>query len=393
MRKVYLCCLTSFLLLLYVCWWSWNESGIPSDHPKNVETVFNTGIPYTTVNLAAVGDLVMHMPIVHSALNVNNGSYDFRPIFAEVRASINQADLAVGVLETQLAVTDSNYSGYPAFRSPASIADALKWTGIKLVFTAHNHSFDEGAGGLKDTLCYLESINLPYVGCRYDPNQKRYYIIDCKGIRLAFLAYTTAINGLSLPAGQEWMVNLYDRSKILEDIREANADGADCIIMALHGGIEYQRTPSKEQQKMVDWLIKSGVDIVLGSHVHVVQPIETKSMMDAGDGQLRDCFIAYSLGNFLSNQRWRYSDYGLLVNLTLEKKLGRSGVRITQHSYEPLWVYRYIEQGTYHYRIVKLTGTNDNVSVPLNDTVARRRIAEVKQETDVLMRDWQNRNH
>jgi poly-gamma-glutamate capsule biosynthesis protein CapA/YwtB (metallophosphatase superfamily) len=344
------------------------------------------------VTLAAVGDVVMHMPIVDSAFKPDDGSYDFRSIFAELKSSLSQADLAVGVLETQLTGADQIYTGYPAFKTPASIADALKWAGIGLVFTAHNHSLDQGIDGLEQTLTYLDQINLPYVGCRYNKNQARYRIIDCKGIKLAFLAYTTTTNGQHLPTGQEWRVNIFDRQKILEDISTVRLAGVDCIIMALHTGVEYQRTPSTEQQKMIDWLVKSGVDIVLGSHVHVVQPLEFRNFYDPVTGDNRDCFIAYSLGNLLSNQRWRYSDNGLQVNIKLAKKLDHPGVIILGTGYIPLWVNRFVVQGKYHYRIIQLTGSEYQGTDSQVDSIARKRISEVWSETTELLGDWANKN-
>jgi poly-gamma-glutamate capsule biosynthesis protein CapA/YwtB (metallophosphatase superfamily) len=387
MRKVFFFCILSFVILLYTFWCSWNDTGTPKEQPMTVKTAASEE-PAATVTLAAVGDIVMHLPIVNSALNTEDNSYDFRPIFAEVKNDLIQADIAVGVLETQLAGANQIYTGYPAFKTPASIGDALKWAGFKLVFTAHNHSLDRGAEGIKQTLRYLERISLPYVGCRYDPNRKRYLFVDCKGVRLAFLSYTTSTNNLHLPPEQEWMLNLFDRQKILEDIRESKMAGADCVIMALHTGIEYQRTPSARQQEIINWLVKSGVDIVLGSHVHVVQPLEKRNFFERDDGDARDCFIAYSLGNFLSNQRQRYCDYGLLLNLTLEKKSGTPGVKIVKVNYAPLWVNRYPDQGKYHYRIIKLTGTQYNNNDSFIDADALKRIGEILNETNELMTDW-----
>lgn len=348
--------------------------------------------PVPMVTLAAVGDVDMHMPIVNSALNPSDQTYDFRPIFSEIRPELENADFATGVLETQLGEPGEKYTGYPEFLSPQAIADALKWAGLKLVFTAHNHSLDQGAEGLVKTLRYLEKIGLPYAGCRYQEKGKSYRIVDCKGIRLGFLSYTSFTNDHPLPSGREWMVNIMDRQKALQEIQEVKEAGADCIIAAVHTGVEYQRIPSKEQQELCDWLIRSGVDIVLGSHVHVVQPLEKRSGFDPVRMAERDGFVAYSLGNFLSNQRWRYSDYGLLVKLLLIKKKDGPGVSITQAEYTPLWVNRYLEQGKYHYRIIRVTGSEYRGNDPTVDEAARQRMREVFAETRELMNHWAPEN-
>jgi poly-gamma-glutamate synthesis protein (capsule biosynthesis protein) len=345
-----------------------------------------------TVSLAAVGDVDMHMPIVDSAFIPSTQTYDFRPIFSDIRPDLESADFATGVLETQLGEPGEKYTGYPEFRSPQAIADALKWAGLKLVFTAHNHSLDQGGDGLEKTLRYLEKIDLPSVGCRYDQNVKPYYLVDCKGIRLGFLSYTDFTNGHPLPSGREWMVNMLDRQKVLQDIQEVKKAGADCIIMAVHTGVEYQRMPSGKQQELCDWLIRSGVDIILGSHVHVIQPLEKRSFFDPDRMMERQSFIAYSLGNLLSNQRWRYSDYGLLVKFLLTKKSEGPGVSIAETGYTPLWVNRYLEQGKYHYRIMKVTSEEYQGNDPSIDGTARQRMGEVFKETQELMGSW-TENH
>ncbi len=356
-------------------------------HPEPFKTE-DMALKTPTVSLAAVGDVDMHMPIVNSAFIPSDQTYDFRPIFNEIRSDLQSADVATGVLETQLGGPNETFTGYPDFKSPQAIADALKWAGLKLVFTAHNHSLDQGTDGLEKTLKYLEQIDLPYVGCRYDPSRKSYRLVDCKGICLAFLSYTAFTNGHRLAPGQEWMVNILDRQKVLQDIYEVKKAGADCIIMAVHVGVEYQRIPSKEQQELCDWLIRSGVDIVLGSHVHVVQPLEKRSFFDPDRMMERQSFIAYSLGNLLSNQRWRYSDYGLLVKFLLTKKSEGPGVSIAETGYTPLWVHRYLEQGKYHYRIMKVTGAEYQGNNPWVDGAARQRMGEVFTETQELMDGW-----
>lgn len=337
------------------------------------------------VTLTAVGDVVMHTPIVDSAFDPATGSYDFRPIFTGISQDLLRSDLAVGVLESPLAGPEEKYTGYPRFNAPGAIADALKWAGLDLVFTAHNHCLDRGISGLESTLAYLDQIGLTYVGGQRRPEQPRYRIVAVKGMRLAFLSYTTITNGIATPAGWEWAVNRLDFTKVAEDIAAAKSEGADGIIMALHTGTEYQRQPSADQRKLGDRLLDMGVDIILGSHVHVIQPVEVRQIAAADGGSPRTCVIAYSLGNFLSNQRRRYSDCGLMLRIRLEKRLDGPGINVAGLDSSPLWVHRYYLRERPVYRILKLDGPVYLGDDPSLDTISRQRIREVWEDTAEIL--------
>lgn len=337
------------------------------------------------VTLTAVGDVVMHTPIVDSAFDPATGAYDFRPIFTGINQDLLRSDLAVGVLESPLAGPEEKYTGYPRFNAPGAIADALKWAGLDLVFTAHNHCLDRGISGLESTLAYLDQIGLPYVGGQRQPKQARYRIVAVKGIRLAFLSYTTITNGIATPSGWEWAVNRLDFSRVAEDIAAAKRNGADGIIMAMHTGTEYQRQPSPDQRKLIDRLLDMGVDIILGSHVHVVQPLEVRQVVSADGGPTRTCVIAYSLGNFLSNQRWRYSDSGLMLQIRLEKRSDGPGINVVGLDSNPLWVHRYYFRERPVYRILKLDGPVYLGDDPNLDILSRQRIREVWEDTAAVL--------
>lgn len=364
-----------------------SHSSLADDFPGREIPAVLTPTVDQVVTLTAVGDVVMHLPIVTSCYNATNDTYDFRPVFAEIKPEFDRADLAVGVLEAPLDGPESNYTGYPSFNSPGAIADALRWAGIDLVFLAHNHCLDRGVIGLQKTMAYLDQIGLPYTGCNAGPKQKRYRMMETNGVKLAFLSYTTTTNGIRLPVGKEWMVNMFDYAKITADITDAKQNGADGIIFALHTGIEYQRYPSPDQQNMVQHLLALGVDIVLGSHVHVIQPLELRNIFIPANGTTKTCFIAYSLGNFLSNQRWRYSDCGLMVQMKLEKLLTETGISVTSENHRPLWVNRFTKEGKLHYYI-KLVSEKDESGDPDLDIVGRERMIQVWKETAALINDW-----
>ncbi len=341
--------------------------------------LFQETIERSDVTLAAVGDVIMHMPIIKSCYNATDNSYDFRPIFSEIKPELEIADLAVGVLETPLAGPELKYTGYPSFNSPASIADALQWAGLDLVFIAHNHCMDRGIAGLEKTMAHLDKIGISYVGCNNRPDVKRYRMVETKGIKLAFLAYTTSTNGIVIPKAKQWMVNMLDYDEIAADIADAKRNGAAGIILALHTGIEYQRVPSNEQKQIVNRLLELGVDIVLGSHVHVIQPVELRTVATSEINKARTCFVAYSLGNLLSNQRWRYSDCGLMVHLKLTKYRGEAAITITDKKLTPLWVNRYTKDDKFNYRI-KLVQDAPSTD-PDVDLEGRLRMKQVWEET------------
>ncbi len=339
--------------------------------------------PPPSMILTAVGDLVMHMPVVNSAFCPTGNTYDFRSIFSEIRENLSTADYTVGVLETSLTGEANKYSGYPRFNTPYQIADALQWAGFDLVFTAHNHSLDQGVNGIKNTLSYLESINLPSTGSRSRHEQKPYYITEINGIKLAFFSYTTITNGLQPPANMRWILNILDYSKLAWEINQVRQAGVDGIIMALHTGKEYQLYPSEADQQLCHRLFELGVDIILGSHVHVIRPLETVVKKDPFSQRLKTCFAAYSLGNFLSNQRWQYSDCGLMLSLRISKNLFHPGINVELLSCFPLWVYKINHQ----YRILSIPSkeviTNPSLPLPI-----RQKMLEVWSDTEKTLLGW-----
>ncbi len=351
------------------------------------QPVIGTELGQRSLTLSAVGDVIMHLPIVDSALKPD-GSYDFRPIFRYIRPYLSQAEISVAVLETQLEAPGKMYSGYPCFNSPGAIADAILWSGIDLVFLAHNHSLDQGMAGIDHTIAYLDRIGLDYTGCNSSPRGKRYRIIEKNQIKLAFFSYTTTTNGIPFPKGKEWAVNMLDYKQIAEDIANVKQAGADGVVFGLHTGNEYFREPAPEQLEIVRKLLALGVDIVLGSHVHVIQPIEIPSGEPLIPGRRRTYFIAYSLGNFLSNQRWRYSDCGLMVSLKLIKEPAWPGIRIVAASYLPLWVYRYYERKKFRYEIIPIDQGGAYRARFQGQPEILNQLDQVKKDTDDLINGW-----
>jgi poly-gamma-glutamate synthesis protein (capsule biosynthesis protein) len=254
-----------------------------------------------------------------------------------IKNDLTVADLTIGNLETTLSGREMKFSGYPLFNSPDQFLDAIKDAGFNFLFTSNNHCMDRGQAGLLQTLVKIHALRIGSTGTFSSlKDRDSIRILNVKGIRIALLAYTYGINGNQIPAGAGYLVNPIDTCLIQNDIVAANAHGADIVIVYFHFGDEYKRTPSAFQNAIVDKTFRYGADIILGSHPHVVQ---TASFVQKSSGHLAKGFVAFSLGNFISNQRWRYSDCGVILNIWLTKR-GEHPVTISGVSILPTWVYK-----------------------------------------------------
>lgn len=283
--------------------------------------------PVQRATLLFAGDLMVHTPQL-TAARTSDG-YDFSPSFTYLKPLIEEVDLAVVNLETTLAAKGA-YTGYPLFRSPAAMADAMREAGFDVALLANNHCMDYGARGARETIEALDRVGLKYTGVflsARERNARPHLYLQVGGISIALLNYTYGTNGM--PVVKPAVVNRLDTVRMKEDIRRAKEWMPDCLAVALHWGVEYERKPNRDQRRMAEFLRREGVQLLIGSHPHVVQPIEQDSL-----GGL----IVYSLGNLLSNQHKRYTDGGLMVRVELEKK----GDNPLQMNYRPIpvWVDR-----------------------------------------------------
>lgn len=355
----------------------------------NAEVIFPTMDDATTANestvtLAAVGDVIVHGPIYSAAYQADTKNYDFEPMFEDVKPYLEAADIAVGVLETTLgSETEKKFTGYPSFKSPPSIADAMVNSGIDILFTAHNHSLDYGETGVINTNKYLQKNGYLHVGCNNRGTEPKYIIVEKNGLKLAFFSYTTFVNGVTTTNRFQHLVNALNYKELQGEILSAKIEGADGIILALHTGVEYKRIPSKEQESIVERLFSLGVDVVLGSHVHVVQRYESREIQ-LDENNAKKSFVAYSLGNFISNQQWQYSDTGLMITLELRKN-PIDGLDVTLQNRQPIWVYRFRRQdGLNDYRVKLVNESSEAEEMDLADetlnNTARQRLNAVRKE-------------
>lgn len=295
-----------------------------------------------SLSVSVIGDIIIHDTQLGAAYQASTGTWQFDPVFREVRTLLSAADITVGNLETTLPGDPSMYSGYPQFGAPDALAAALANAGVDILCTANNHACDKGRIGLVRTLDVLDSLNMLHLGTyrsAAEYEKHRILLIQRNHISIAMLNYTYAVNGLPVPDGTR--VNFLRRPVMAADMALARKADPDFIIVMVHFGGEYLRQPDDFQRRTVQFLFHEGADIVLGSHPHVLQPYEIIRMADKY-GEIRPRLVIYSLGNFISNQRERYRNGGIIFNFTLiraETDDARKITGIADISHEPVWVY------------------------------------------------------
>lgn len=310
------------------------------------------------VRVMAVGDIMMHTPVIYSGYDTETKQYSYDSIFEKVTPIFSEADFVIGNLETPIAGKNLGYSGYPRFNSPVEIATALKNAGVDVLTTANNHSMDKWDDGVIETLNNLDNYGILHTGTfrSYEEKEKP-LILEANGIKIGIIANTYGTNGLPVPEDKPYLVNLLDLKTVEEEIKLLKENNVDYIMAMIHFGYEYHRLQSEEQEKWVDDLIDIGVDFVLGSHPHVVQPLK----IIEGDEQTSDKGVIYSLGNFLSNQTWDWTSYGIILDITLEKDFKTHKIKIKEISAIPTYVMITNESGKRKYQIIPLIENGDNV--------------------------------
>lgn len=292
-----------------------------------------------TFSLAAIGDVMCHNTQYMDAYNSSTDSYDFSYVFEDIQTYIQSCDISIGSLETTFAGKDRGYSNYPTFNSPEQLAYDLFEMGLDVLSTAGNHALDKGFSGLSNTLDVLDDANISHSGTyRTQEDRNSVLIKDVNGVKVAILSYTYGTNGIPVPSDKEFCVNLIDKDLIKKDIENAKSQNADVIISCMHWGIEYQTTPNDEQEDLADFLFENGVDIILGNHPHVLQPMEKRSVTLA-DGTVKDCFVVYALGNFICDQNSENTRNSIILNLDITKNADGK-ISIDKVDYVPIYMYK-----------------------------------------------------
>lgn len=272
-----------------------------------------------TFTLVASGDVLLHTALweqasADAAAEGNPGGHDFGPMLAGIRPVVSDADVAICHMETPVAPPGGPFSSYPSFSVPPEIAPALAATGYDACTTASNHTYDRGAEGIERTLNALDAAGILHAGSARTPAEAgTTMLLDVKGVTVALLSYTFGFNGIPAPGGETWRSNPIDERGILAAAHVARQRGADVVVVALHWGDEYNHEPNGQQQSLAPGLIRSpDIDLLLGHHAHVVQPIEA----------IGDEWVVYGMGNLVSNQGSQGPDKleGLLVRFTFTER-------------------------------------------------------------------------
>ena len=322
----------------------------PSGDPN---AVTRTG----SATLLAAGDIMTHMPLVRSA-KAGDG-YDFSGIFTHVKSYISTADYAVVNLETTLSGTagGKEYTGYPDFNAPDAVATGAAVSGFDMMLTGNNRCYDYGTAGMLRTLETVRAAGMDTLGVKASVEETDYLVKDLNGIKVGMLCYTFAdidrdrntpiIDGVQTDSKVAGLLHVFDYGKLdmfyaeMEyHIATMRAAGAEAIVMYIHWGDEFNTIPSNSQKAMAQRLCDMGVDVIVGSHPHVVQPMELLTSTDGANQTL----CAYSLGNFLSNQRadnigltTGHSEDGLMLRFTLSK-YSNGEVFVESAELIPTWV-------------------------------------------------------
>ncbi len=264
-------------------------------------------------SMVMVGDALIHGTVYETAHKyANYNGYDFKPMLEHIKKITEPYDLAYYNQETILGGTELGLSTYPLFNSPYEVGDAFIDAGFNITSLATNHTIDRGEKGVLNSRNYWNTKKDQILARgSYSSFDERDEVIvkEINGIKYGFLSYTTYTNGLIVPSGKEYLVNVYDKDLVKKEI-ENYRDKVDLLIVAMHWGTEYVTYPTSEQKEIAKYLASLGVDLIIGTHPHVIEPVE----------YIDDTLVIYSLGNFISSQVGVERLTGLMLSLDIKKE-------------------------------------------------------------------------
>ncbi len=353
MKKLFIVCILilAFTFGVFVGYYRFNTTSniveIANINNENQsEDIVEEIIPEDiTINMTVAGDILCHNTNFWDAYVAELDDYDFSYSFEDIKKYFDNADVAIGVLETNFAGRDIGYTNYPLFNSPEHLATDLKELGFDILGTANNHCLDKGFSGMVSTLEELDKAGIDHMGTyATEEDSKEYLIKDVKGIKMAFLTYTYGTNGIPIPTGKEFSVNITDKEKILADLENVKKENVDVICVNMHWGDEYSLKPNSNQKDLADFLFENGVDLILGSHTHCLEPME-KRTITMEDGTTKDGFIIYSLGNFMSGQKHENSRQSVILDIQLTKNGETNKISVDSVTYTPIYMYNFYQSG------------------------------------------------
>lgn len=311
----------------------------PNDNSKEMQIAETSSKPEPiTIHMSAFGDTMCHLTNIKNAYDSSSKNYDFSNVFKNIRKYTENADITIGNLETTFAGNSRGYTGYPTFNAPEILGQNLKDIGVDVLTTANNHCMDKGNSGLVSTLNFLDNYGIAHTGtARNEDEQNTILIKDVNGIKIAFLSYTYGTNGITIPSDKTYSVNLIDKELIKKHITAAKEQNVDVICVSMHWGIEYKLKPNSTQKELANFLFDNGVDIILGSHPHVLEPME-KRTITLNDGTTKDGFVIFSLGNFVSGQIYANTKSTVILDIQITKN-SEGKISIDSVKYTPVYLY------------------------------------------------------
>ena len=338
---------------------------------SNKNTKQDTAEPIT-FTLTSLGDTLCHNTQYWDAYNSKTDEYDFSYVYEDIKNYTLSSDITIGSLETTFAGKEKGYSNYPTFNTPDSLATALKDIGVDVVSLAGNHALDYGYTGLCRTIDVFNNIGLSHLGTyKTAEDQEKILIKDVEGVKIAFINYTYGTNGIPLPSGKDFCVNLIDKDFIKKQINQAKEQNVDMIVACMHWGTEYRTTANSEQTDLANFLFENGVDVILGNHPHVLEPMEKKTIT-LQDGTTKDVFVVYALGNFTADQRDEITRDSAILNLTITKN-SDSKISIDKVNYVPIYMYKNTNVSTHKFKILDIEKTikdyEEGKNTSINSTV------------------------
>lgn len=335
-----------------------SENALISSTDNENETVSENKLENSdvTFSLTAIGDVMCHNTQYMDAYNSTTGEYDFSYVFDDINFYTKTADICVASLETSFAGAERGYSNYPTFNTPDALAYDLKKIGIDVISTAGNHCLDMGFSGLSRTIDVLDDADISHLGTyKTQEDQEQILYKYVKGVKIAFINYTYGTNGIPIPSGKDFCVNLINKDLMKQQIEQAKSQNADMIVACMHWGTEYRTTSNDEQEELADFLFQNGVNIILGNHPHVLEQME-KRTVTLEDGSTQDGFVIYALGNFIADQNAANTRNSIILNLDITKHTDGK-ITIDKANYTPIYMYKNSSLKTHRMKLLDIEKT------------------------------------
>lgn len=369
------------------------ESQPQSSQNSSQQSQIESGDRSVSATVLNTGDILIHDNLLWGAKQAD-GTYDFSAFFKESRSIIDAADFAVANLEVTLGgEAAGKYRGYPGFNSPDSLIDDLKSDGFDMLLTANNHCLDTGLAGLKRTVQQLKARGMGILGTKETGDDPTYIVKDANGIKIGMVCYTYGTN--SSAAGAESLINTFSNSNLnafysaaQSVINSMKSDGAEAIVFYMHWGEEYKTIPNTYQKSIAQRLCNMGVDVIVGAHPHVIQPIDILYSEDSQNTTV----CLYSMGNAISNQRIEemtglcttgHTEDGVFFSYTFTKD-SKGDVALSGVDIIPTWVNRYGNRGDYDYTVYPLKTANMADDYGLDSATAQKARASYERTMAIV---------